>query len=313
MALPDATPTTLPPKASSGSAPTDIERRQTQALLHTDLLGIARLRGSRFSWVNTTFELMFGYEAEELPGLHVRVLYPDGSTAPSMHHEPRRALVRDGSYRTQLRLQKRGGEGVWVDLRATMLSHDESLWMLADITALREQASRIETLSFHDPLTALPNRAMLQQLLERELATRKRRQDTLAVCFIDLDHFKPVNDRKGHAAGDAVLQTVAQRLLDSVRSHDVVGRIGGDEFVVVLTHLDSREQVEPTLSRMLARLGEPIEVDGGDSVRVSASIGVAVCPEDAQTGRALLRCADEAMYTAKAAGHGRWRFHEWSA
>ncbi len=290
-----------------------LERRELDALLNTDLLGVARLRLRRFRWMNATFELMFGYEPGELVGLPARVLYPDSASATCMEREPRSMLQRDGSFRTQLRLQKKGGEGVWADLRATLLSPQESLWVLADITGLKEQATRLETLAFHDPLTGLPNRAMLQQLLERELATCKRFGGALAVCFMDLDGFKPVNDRMGHEAGDVVLQKIAERLQQGVRSHDIVGRIGGDEFVLVLTRLESREQIEVTVSRLLARLRAPILLERGAQAGVSASIGIALCPQDAQTGRALLRCADEAMYQAKAAGPGIWRFHEWSA
>ena len=291
----------------------DLLVREHEALLNTDLMGIARLQRSRFAWTNATFDLMFGYEPGELRGRRATALYPDNTVTGAFEREPRALLARDGTYRSQLRLQKKGGEGVWADVRGTLLSTRQSLWMLVDVTGWKEQATRIETLAFHDPLTRLPNRAMLRQLLERELANCRRLHDMLAVCFVDLDQFKPVNDLKGHEAGDCVLQAVAARIQDSVRGNDIVGRIGGDEFVIVLTHLENRQQVQSTLSRVLERLREPVALHGGGSAEVSASIGVAICPDDAVTAQALLRCADEAMYGAKAGGRDRWRFHESSA
>lgn len=281
-----------------------------KTLLNTDMLGIARLERKRFAWTNSTFDLMFRYPTSELWGKPARTLYTEGVPATTLEKDFVVALRREGTHRTQLQLQRKTGEWIWVDIRGTMLSTDDSLWMLVDITGWKDQATRLETMAFFDPLTGLPNRAMLRQMLERELASRHRLDEKLAVCFLDLDRFKSVNDHRGHETGDGVLQAIAQRIPNNVRGHDVIGRIGGDEFVIVLTHLKTVDQVEITLSRLLDQLRAPIALAHGESIVVTASIGVAPCPDDATTLSALLRCSDEAMYAAKSSGGDRWRFYE---
>jgi len=146
------------------------------------------------------------------------------------------------------------------------------------------------------------------KLLKHELGTRQRLGDKLAVCFVDLDGFKPINDRHGHDAGDEVLRAIGKRLQESVRGHDLVARLGGDEFVVVLTHLSDAVVVRDTLQRLLERLRGPINLENGALVSVSASLGVAVCPGDGESAQLLLRHADEAMYAAKGAGRNQIRF-----
>jgi diguanylate cyclase (GGDEF)-like protein len=220
-------------------------------------------------------------------------------------------LQAQGTYRTQVELVKKSGESIWVDINGSMLSaeRDESLWMMLDITASKAREQRIETLAYHDALTALPNRALLLRLLERELAARKRLGNALAVCFLDLDGFKPINDTHGHAAGDAVLEVVAERLQESVRGNDVVARLGGDEFVIVLTHLADSLVVRDTLQRLLERISLPIALPDGVTAQVSASLGVALCPGDGDSVDILLRRADEAMYNAKESGRNQVRFY----
>jgi diguanylate cyclase (GGDEF)-like protein len=167
--------------------------------------------------------------------------------------------------------------------------------------AMRLAAAMTEELRHvaqHDPLTRLPNRALFSDRLSQELARAKRDSGRFAVIFLDLDDFKPVNDNFGHAVGDLLLQQVAQRLQSAVRAVDTVGRIGGDEFVVLVAGLGGQEAVHTMTDKISQALQEMFVVDG-HAVRVSASVGVAVYPEDGSDELTLTRCADTAMYRVK--------------
>ncbi len=285
--------------------------REQQAMLDNDVVGIVKLRERHATWVNRAFERMFGYAPGEMLGLPARVLYPDDESHAALGREAYAQLAEHGRYRTTRRLVKKNGEPIWVDMNgATLSEQGDSLWLMLDITALKSSEQRMTSLAYHDALTGLPNRALLLQFLERELATRERLDGALAICFVDLDGFKPVNDAHGHEAGDTVLRVVAERLLESVRGNDIVARLGGDEFIVALTHLADSELARHTLRRLLERLRLPIRLPGDAMVRVSASIGVALCPRDGRDAFELLRRADQAMYRAKAAGRDQVRFHD---
>jgi diguanylate cyclase (GGDEF)-like protein len=167
--------------------------------------------------------------------------------------------------------------------------------------ALRLAASMTEELRHmaqHDPLTHLPNRALFSDRLNQELARAKRDSGRFLVIFLDLDDFKPVNDRFGHAVGDQLLLQVAQRLQKTIRAVDTVGRMGGDEFVVLVAGLEDQEAVSNMTEKIHHALQQPFVVDG-HALRVSASMGVAVYPDDGTDELTLTRCADDAMYRIK--------------
>ena len=285
---------------------------EQNAMLNNDLVGIVKLRQRTAVWVNPAFARIFGYERDELMGTSSRVIYPDDATYEAVGRDAYPALRNRGSHRAQARLVKKSGEPVWVDMSGTMLSLDkqESMWMMLDITESKAHEQRVETMAYQDALTGLPNRFLLQRLLERALAARKRLGHELAVSFIDLDGFKPINDEHGHEAGDGVLRAVGERLQESLRGDDIVARLGGDEFVVVLTHLNGAGAVRDTLQRLLECLRGPIKLASGAVVRVSASLGVALCPSNGESSALLLRRADEAMYAAKGAGRNQIRFFD---
>jgi diguanylate cyclase (GGDEF)-like protein/PAS domain S-box-containing protein len=202
------------------------------------------------------------------------------------------------------------GRVVWIHDRSAMVRDRDGTPLLVqgvmfDITATKELSLRMEHMAYHDILTDLPNRAMFQEHLELALA-RARRQDLgVAVLFLDLDDFKPVNDTHGHEAGDEVLQQMALRIRAAVRDTDLVARQGGDEFLVLLADLDLRdggvgvrEVVEESVSRLAAALAAPIRVRA-TNLSLHASIGHAVFPSDAGDARSLLRMADSSMYEQK--------------
>ncbi|MEO4015149.1 bifunctional diguanylate cyclase/phosphodiesterase [Pseudomonas rossensis] len=177
-----------------------------------------------------------------------------------------------------------------------------------DVTEEVEARRRIEFLSQHDALTGLPNRTRLQEFLDGKLKALPTVKQPLVMLSLDLDRFKPVNDLLGHAAGDRVLNEVSSRLADCVRHGDLVARVGGDEFVLILTDVSSQEEVEALCRRLIESIERPIEIDEQE-VFVSASIGIAMAPNDAREATELLRYADIALYEAKAGGRNTWRFY----
>lgn len=159
----------------------------------------------------------------------------------------------------------------------------------------------------HDDLTNLPNRALLRERLQRELAHSQRNESKLALLFLDLDRFKSVNDTLGHEGGDQLLRVAADRLRACVRDCDTVARLGGDEFVVLLTGLENPQQAAMIARQILAVLAQPFQINGAECF-IGASIGVSVFPADGSVAGDLLKHADIAMYRAKAAGRGRYVF-----
>lgn len=157
----------------------------------------------------------------------------------------------------------------------------------------------------HDALTALPNRAVVLGRLRTSLTGARHDDPQLAVLFIDLDDFKQVNDRFGHPAGDQLLQEVAARMQTCVRESDTVGRMGGDEFMVILHDITQPAQATLAAEKIRTALEQPFEWDG-QQIRISASIGVATCPGHGNDDLQLVHGADEAMYAAKHAGGNRW-------
>ncbi len=176
-----------------------------------------------------------------------------------------------------------------------------------DVTARKEQELHIEYLAYHDGLTDLPNRALTMDRLRHAMTQAQRHNHLLGVLFIDLDRFKTINDTLGHPVGDALLQQVGQRLSDILRKEDTVGRVGGDEFLVLLLELATAENAAHVTEKLLACLAAPFKVAGHD-LRISASIGISMYPRDADQAVTLVQYADTALYLAKEEGRSTFRF-----
>ncbi len=182
--------------------------------------------------------------------------------------------------------------------------------VFSDITERYRIQERLQWAANYDALTRLPNRLLLADRLRQAVAHAQRTHKLLAVGYLDLDSFKPINDRLGHDAGNRVLIQIAQRLREDLRADDTVARLGGDEFVLLLSDLDSIKQVENAMERILLRIATPCEVPPYPVVSLSASIGVSLFPQDDNDPDALLRNADQAMYLAKQAGRNRYHFFD---
>ena len=191
--------------------------------------------------------------------------------------------------------------------------HDKNGQATGVVIVLRDVGAAIETsrrnfhLAQHDGLTALPNRLLLKDRLGTAIALAQRRRKPLAVCFLDIDGFKRVNDSLGHAAGDGLLRSIATRPARALRQSDTVCRFGGDEFVIVLSELERAEDAAGVAAKLLAALAVPHQTDAGE-ITVTASLGVALYPTHGETVDTLIARADAAMYDAKRAGPGRYRF-----
>ena len=204
-------------------------------------------------------------------------------------------------------------ETVPIDDAAAPIVDDDGTLMGAvlvfrDISERRRTEAQLAHLAHHDPLTGLPNRTHLSQWLENAVASAGRRRDEVAVVFVDLDGFKLVNDTLGHHAGDQLLKVVGERLRGQVRATDLVGRIGGDEFVLVLTDIAGPGDVGRVVDKCIRAVAEPVNV-GGQEVGVTASAGISLFPSDGQAAHTLIRNADNAMYRAKELGKNNVQFY----
>ena len=183
------------------------------------------------------------------------------------------------------------------------------LALARDVTERKELEKHLTHQAFHDSLTGLPNRALFLDRLGHALARADRREDSVAVLFLDLDDFKVVNDSLGHGAGDELLIAVAWRLTTCLRSGDTVARLGGDEFTVLLEELADGGEIERVVSRILDGLAAPFEVTGSE-VFVTASIGVVSQVSPGSTPEELMREADLTMYRAKEGGKASYEVYE---
>ena len=196
-----------------------------------------------------------------------------------------------------------GIAGLWMGLALLGLYRETVRLIRAGIHA--EQT--IRHLSLRDPLTGLPNRRFLYENEKHLIAGAKRSRIQMAVLAVDLDDFKAVNDRYGHAAGDEVLVTSGERMKQLLRESDVIARFGGDEFVIVLGQVDDAEAAREVASRVVESLSQPIPLAGGGTAHIGASVGIAMCCADGETLNDLLKKADAALYAAKRDGKSTYR------
>lgn len=220
-------------------------------------------------------------------------------------------LLEEGVYDEEYRITRPDGSSCWVrDRGFPVRNHADAVYRIAritsDVSARKVAQERTLFLSRHDSLTGLPNRSTFHEELDRAIDEAKASGTRVEVMFIDLDHFKEVNDSLGHHAGDALLTGVAQRLRESVRQSDVVARLGGDEFGIIGINRDRNANPMHLAEKLIAEMNRPFRIDRHDIV-AGASIGVTVYPDDGKDADAILRNADIAMYRAKTDGRARYQ------
>jgi diguanylate cyclase (GGDEF)-like protein/PAS domain S-box-containing protein len=211
------------------------------------------------------------------------------------------SILHDGRKKFMSSVVHASGETIPTEVIASRFNTDRGPLVVAVIRDAREQAEvaeKLEYLAYHDALTGLANRHAFENRLTVAIADAVRYGDLLMLAYLDLDRFKPVNDRYGHEAGDAVLIEVGKRLILSVRVQDLVARLGGDEFVVLLQRVESQDEIAGIADRLLASMRQPIDI-GGLSVQIDASVGFAIFDPAVDDARTLVVKADTAMYESK--------------
>lgn len=268
---------------------------------------------ARVMMLNKSFIRRFGYTIEDMPSLATwwPRIYPDPVYRHEVQQRWQEAMQRmiganrhsfDKPFSTELTC--RDGTRRFVEIDMSMQA-DRCLVIFHDVTERHTNEQHLAHIAYYDPLTRLPNRRLLTDRMDQAIARSLRNGKMLAVCYLDLDLFKPVNDQYGHQAGDRVLVEAATRMGESIRAGDTAARLGGDEFVLLLVDLDCFGECEQVMARVIASLAIPFDLERNISVGLAASIGVAMLPGDGQTSEELLRNADRAMYAAKQAGRNR--------
>ena len=253
--------------------------------------------------MNESFQDLFGLSETEIRTLSLVELL--GQTDFS---EIQKFATSDAPLFKRLKARAKDGSFMRMEARCARGPENGELVLVLRPTAGNLSLEGAEHMALHDALTGLPNRVLLLDRMHQALDRCRRHNDFAAVVFIDLDGFKPVNDTYGHECGDEVLKATARRLEENMRGGDTAARIGGDEFVMLLSELKNGLHAGLTANRIIKIITQPIAW-GDVSVRVSASLGVSVAPTDGMEPDVLLKKADEAMYVAKKSGKNGYSFH----
>lgn len=269
--------------------------------------------GGNILRVNQAFCRITGFAAAEAVGKTLSIL-KSGVHDQSFYEEMWACIGRDGSWAGEIFNRRKSGEIYPQWLNITAVKDDAGtvthyIGTMMDITDRKAVESKVQHLAHHDALTDLPNRMLLTDRLHQAIAQARRDKAAVALLYLDLDRFKPVNDNLGHDVGDALLKLVASRLSACVaRESDTVSRVGGDEFVVLLAQLENESEVTIVASKILNALGQPFVVDG-HVLDISCSVGIALFPAHGTDGTVLMKNADSAMYEAKTAGRSCFRIY----
>jgi diguanylate cyclase (GGDEF)-like protein/PAS domain S-box-containing protein/putative nucleotidyltransferase with HDIG domain len=263
--------------------------------------------------VNAAFSRITGYARDELIGKNLRILQ-SGHQSAAFYQSMWQSVASAGHWSGELWNIRKSGElyAEWLSISA--IRNEEGavanyVGISSDITQFKQHEKQLDHIAHYDTLTGLPNRTLLNDRLKQATLQAAREKNMLAICYLDLDGFKLVNDTMGHAVGDEVLVKVAQRIQQTIRGGDTVARMGGDEFVVLLLGLERGDECSIALERLLSVIAEPIHIAGKDFM-LGASIGVSLYPLDDEHADTLLRHADQAMYTAKQAGRNRFHIYD---
>ncbi|WP_375748435.1 EAL domain-containing protein [Vibrio sp. HN007] len=277
-----------------------------EGVIITDRLG-------NIVYVNQAFCEITGYTQAEAIGRNPRFL-KSGRHEKPFYEEMWGALEEEGRWKGEIWNRRKDG-AVYPEQSTISVVYDEQgeacnyVSVFVDISLQKQSEAELIHMAYHDPLTDLPNRLKLSSQIEHEIHHAKRNGGQLATIFIDVDHFKHINDTYGHLIGDEVLCEVAERLEECVREEDTVARIGGDEFVVLIAGVSNIDSVMAVVSKLMSLFGTQVELSNGKRHRLTGSVGISMYPDDGRDSDTLLRNADAAMYRAKQNGRNNYAFY----
>ncbi|MDI6745877.1 MAG: EAL domain-containing protein [Rhodocyclaceae bacterium] len=263
--------------------------------------------------VNRAFTAITGYPETEALGRNPS-MFKSGREDQSFYRAMWNSIEETGHWQGEIWNRRKNGE-IFPQLLtiSTVLDNNGQpsnyVGVMTDLSQIKDSEARLEHLAHYDPLTTLPNRLLLQSRLGHALDTAGRQKQRLAVLYVDLDRFKNINDSLGHPIGDELLEALAERLQKGLRSEDTLGRLGGDEFLLILENLQRPEDAAGIAKNLIGLLDEAFSLPSGHEVYVGASIGISLFPDDGTTCTELIQHADVAVYQAKEAGRNTYSFY----
>lgn len=293
----------------------EAEKRFRTVFEHTALPMVRNATNGEFIEVNDAWCGMFGYSREEVLSRRLtwqQITLPEDVDASSALEQK----VLDGEiedFKQEKRYLRKDGTVLWGSLQVSLVRDENGkpeyfISAIQDITESKRTEQQISFMAYHDKLTGLPNRALFFDRLSQAMSQARRSHRHVALLFMDLDGFKPVNDMHGHEAGDAVLKMVAQRLLACLRAVDTVARLGGDEFAIIIGELDNPAEVERIAEQILQAFGQPMVLPDGAECAIGSSIGISIYPDNGDEMDSLLAAADAAMYDSKHKGKNTYTY-----
>lgn len=286
--------------------------RQSDAAFNQAAEGILITDASnRIVAVNQAFTRLTGYAEADVLGQTPKLL-ASGQHPPEFYERMWAEILNHGHWQGEILNRRKNGSVFpeWLSIAAIKDNNGKVTNYVAvfnDISDIKDKEARLDYMAHHDSLTGLPNRALFADRVGHALAAARRVKKRLAVLFLDMDHFKQVNDSLGHDAGDRLLADTAERIAASLRDEDTLGRQGGDEFVILLEHLGDGRDAAQVAEKVINALKRPFQVHGHE-VQSGGSIGISLYPDDGDDVATLLKHADNAMYQAKAAGGNTYRY-----
>lgn len=293
---------------------TELALREASTVFENSYEGIMVVKPDMtISKVNPAFSRITGFSADEVVGRTPKTL-ASGIHGADFYRQMWESVKHYDFWCGEIWNRRRNGE-VYAEMLSISVVRDGNgviqyyIGVFSDISQLKAHEAELDRIAHYDPLTGTPNRRLLTDRLGQAITHALRKGKSLAVCFVDLDGFKLVNDTYGHSAGDRLLIGVTDNLKQVLRADDTLARLGGDEFVLLLSDLESAEECVQILERVLDAINRPIVIEGRD-VAISASIGVSLFPDDNADADTLLRHADQTMYRAKEAGKNRFQLFD---
>ncbi len=288
-------------------------RKLSAAVEHSPASIVITDADGLIEYVNPAFRRLTGYSLDEAVGQNPRILKA-GDQSAEFYRNLWEILRRGEEWRGEFHNKRKDGTLFWESASISPIFDETGrisnyVAVKEDISEKKQLQDRLEQMAQFDMLTGLPNRRMFLDRLAQSVAVAKRSEQRFGLIYVDLDGFKRINDNYGHDAGDRVLKTVAARLAACLRISDTAGRIGGDEFTIILGALSHYNDAGQVAEKILAALRRPITLPGGHRETIGSSVGISVFPEDAQDGDGLLATADDAMYSVKHNGKNGYCFY----